>query len=155
VFHEECVAGERATIDGRPFDTPANQFVKNGDGAHRLVVKMDVEGAEWDTWLQSPDSVFEQIDQLTIELHGVAEPDRFTTVVKKLKRFFYVANLHYNNYACAEGIAPFPSSVYEVLFVSKRVGVPGGSGSAGAPAALRAPNTTQWRDCQTLVQDGR
>ncbi len=155
VFHEECVAGERATIDGRPFDTPVNQFAKNGDGAHRLVVKMDVEGAEWDTWLQSPDAVFEQIDQLTIELHGVQEPDRFTAVVKKLKRFFYVANLHYNNYACMEGVAPFPASVYEVLFVSKRIGVPGGSGRAGAPAALMAPNTTQWRDCQTLVQDGR
>jgi hypothetical protein len=155
VFHEECVAGERATIDGRPFDTPANQFVKNGDAARRLVVKMDVEGAEWDTWLQSPDSVFQQIDQLTIELHGVAEPDRFTAVVKKLKQFFYVANLHYNNFACGQGIAPFPASVYEVLFVSKRLGVPGGSGPAGAPAALTAPNTTQWDDCQTLVKNGR
>jgi hypothetical protein len=57
-------------------------------------------------------------------LHGVAEPERFTAVVKKLKQFFYVANLHYNNYACMEGIAPFPASVYEVLFVNKRVGVP-------------------------------
>jgi hypothetical protein len=155
VFHEECVAGERATIDGRPFDTPANQFVKNGDGARRLVVKMDVEGAEWDTWIKSPDSVFQQIDQLTIELHGVAEPDRFAAVVKKLKQFFYVANLHYNNYACMEGVAPFPASVYEVLFVSKRIGVPGGSGPAGAPAALTAPNTTQWNDCQTLPRNSR
>jgi hypothetical protein len=152
VFHEECVAGERATIEGRLFDTPANQFVKNGDAGKQLVVKMDVEGAEWDTWLQSPDSVFEQIDQLTIELHGIGEPDRFTAVVQKLKRFFYVANLHYNNYSCRQGIPPFPASVYEVLFVSKRLGMPGGSGPAGAPAALTTPNTTQSEDCQTLVR---
>jgi len=36
VFHGECVGGERATIDGRPFDTLENQFAKNGDGADGL-----------------------------------------------------------------------------------------------------------------------
>ena len=71
VFHAECVGGERATIDGRPFDTVENQFAKNGDGARRLVVKMDVEGAEWDTLMRTPDAVLQRIDQLTIELHSV------------------------------------------------------------------------------------
>jgi hypothetical protein len=60
-------------------------------------------------------------------------------------------NVHYNNYACMEGIAPFPAEVYEVLFVNKRLGVPGGSGPAGAPAGLTAPNTTDWKDCQSLA----
>jgi hypothetical protein len=151
VFHGECVAGERATIDGRLFDTPANQFAKNGDSSRRLVVKMDVEGAEWDSLLRASDAVLQQIDQLTIELHGVHEPDRFTAVVAKLKQFFYVANLHFNNFSCLEGIAPFPAEAYEVLFVNKRVGVPGGSGPAGAPAALMAPNNPEWKDCQTLA----
>ena len=69
----------------------------------------------------------------------------------KLKQFFYVANVHFNNFACQEGVAPFPAEVYEVLFVSKRLAVPGGSGPAGAPRSLMAPNNPKWKDCQTLA----
>jgi hypothetical protein len=151
VFHGECIAGEPVTIEGRRFDTPENQFAKNGDGARRLVVKMDVEGAEWDTLQGAPDAILQHIDQLTIELHGVQEPERFMAAVVKLKRFFYVANLHFNNFSCLEGIAPFPAEVYEVLFVSKRVGVPGGPGPAGAPRSLMTPNAPKWKDCQSLA----
>jgi hypothetical protein len=151
VFHGECIGAEPATIEGRPFDTLENQFAKNGDGTKRLVVKMDVEGAEWDSLLQTPDAVLQQVDQLTIEMHGVREQERFTAVVVKLKQFFYVANVHYNNFACQEGIAPFPAEVYEVLFVSKRVAVPGGSGKPGAPPALAASNNPGWSDCQFLA----
>jgi hypothetical protein len=151
VFHGECIGAEPATLDGRPFDTLENQFAKNGDGAKRVVVKMDVEGAEWDSLLRAPDDVLQRIDQLTIELHGVREQERFIAVVMKLKKFFYVASLHFNNFACEEGIAPFPAGVYEVLFVSKRVAVPGGPGPAGAPPGVTAPNITQWKDCQSLA----
>jgi hypothetical protein len=148
VFHEECVAGEPATIDGRLFDTPGHQFAKNGDGARRLVVKMDVEGAEWDTLLLAPDAVLQQIDQVAIELHLSGEEQRSIAAVMKLKQHFYVASLHFNNFSCQEGIAPFPADVCEILFVSKRVGVPGGSGRAGPPARLLAPNIAKWKDCQ-------
>ena len=151
VFHGECIAGERATIDGRPFDTLENQFAKNGDGGKRVVVKMDVEGAEWDSLQRTPDDVLQRIDQLTIELHGVREEERFIAVVMKLKQFFHVANMHFNNFACQEGIAPFPAEVYEVLFVNKRVGVVGGSGPPGAPPSVMAPNILRWKDCQSLA----
>jgi hypothetical protein len=155
VFHAECIGDSPATIEGRPFDTLKNQFAKNGDALKRVVVKMDVEGAEWDSLQQTPDDVLERIDQLTIELHGVREPERFTAVVVQLKRFFYVASVHFNNYACREGVAPFPADVYEVLFVSKRLGVPGGSGPAGAPRSLLAPNNPKSKDCQSLANPAR
>jgi hypothetical protein len=151
VFHGECIGVEPATIEGRPFDTLENQLAKNGDGARRLVVKMDVEGAEWDSLPRIPDAVLQRIDQLTVEMHGISEEERFTAVVVRLKQFFYVANVHYNNYTCQQGIAPFPANVYEVLFVSKRLGVPGGSGRPGAPAALAASNNPGLRDCQPLA----
>ena len=95
--------------------------------------------------------MLQRIDQLTIEMHGVREEERFTAVVLKLKQFFYVANVHFNNFACQEGIAPFPAEVYEVLFVSKRLAVPGGSGQVGAPSALAASNIPAWSDCQSLA----
>ena len=150
-FHEECIGGELATLDGRLFDSLENQFAKNGDGGKQVIVKMDVEGAEWESLQRTPDAVFEKIDQLTIELHGVGE-ERFLSVVQKLKQFFYVANIHYNNFACLKGIEPFPAEVYEVLFVSKRLAVPGGSGAAGAPPELAAPNNPQWQDCQAVIR---
>ena len=150
VFHDECVAGETATIEGRPFDTPENQFARNGDAGQRLVVKMDVEGAEWDTLLRTPDAILDRIDQLTIEMHGVDQPERFLSVVRKLKRFFYVANVHFNNFSCQAGIAPFPAWAYEVLFVSKHLGVLDASAPAGAPPGLTTPNNPAWADCQSL-----
>ena len=69
----------------------------------------------------APTSVLDQIDQLAIEFHGAKEP-RFLDVIQKLKRKFYIANLHFNNYSCARSVRPFPAWAYEVLFVSKRVG---------------------------------
>jgi hypothetical protein len=147
VFHAECVGPKAATIEGRRFDTVENQFISNGDGAARVVVKMDVEGAEWETFLQTPDAVLERIDQLSVELHGAGE-ERYLAAVLKLKRFFYVANLHFNNYSCQPDIPPFPSWAYEVLFVNKRLGVPDPSGSVRGPHPLDAPNKPEVKDCQ-------
>ena len=66
----------------------------------------------------------------------------------KLKKYFYVASLHFNNITCQEGIAPLPAHSYEVLFVSRRLGVPGGSGRGGPPAGLLTPNVVELKDCQ-------
>ncbi len=111
---------------------------------------MDVEGAEWDTFLRAPDALLDRIDQLSVEFHGASD-ERFIAAVLKLKRFFYVANLHFNNYSCQDGLAPFPAWAYEVLFVSRRLGVPAAPGTAGDPHQLDAPNNPQLADCQVPV----
>ena len=72
-----------------------------------LVVKMDVEGAEWDALMQASDATLQQIDQMAIEFHFVNE-ERFVAVLKRLREFFHVAHLHYNNVSCSEGLDPFP-----------------------------------------------
>ena len=148
VFHGECVAGTPSTDkQGRVFETPEHQFAKNGDAGKHVVMKMDVEGAEWDTLLAAPDSVLDHIDQLAIEFHGSGE-QRFADVVAKLKRFFYIANLHFNNYSCDDRYAPFPSWAYEVLLVNKRLGKPDPSGAPDRPRPLNAPNNPNAPDCQ-------
>jgi hypothetical protein len=148
VFHGECVADTAFTDkDGRVFDTPEHQFAKNGDAGKHLVMKIDVEGAEWETFRAAPDGVLDQIDQLAVEFHGSGE-ERFADVVLKLKRFFYVANLHFNNYSCDDKFVPFPSWAYEVLFVSKRLGKPDTSGAPVAQSRLNAPNNPKLPDCQ-------
>ena len=148
IFHAECVAGKRSTDEaGRLFETPEQQIAKNGDAGRHLVVKMDVEGAEWETFLETPAAVFSQIDQLAVEFHG-ANRQRFLDTITKLKRFFYVASLHINNYSCSTEVAPFPGWAYEVLLVNKRLGIPDPSGRRASPSAANAPNNPQVEDCQ-------
>src|SRR5688572_26729357 len=53
IFHAECVGMSRTVDRDRVFDTIENQLVKNGDRAKRLVMKMDVEGAEWEALLSA------------------------------------------------------------------------------------------------------
>ncbi len=149
MFNPECVAGARSTdSDGRVFDTPEAQIARNGDAGRHLVFKMDVEGAEWDTFLNTPQSVLDQIDQLAIEFHGTNDP-RFREVIQKLKRDFYIANLHFNNYSCARSNWPFPAWAYEVLFVSKRVGILDRNHRAQF-SPLNAPNKPTAYDCQSI-----
>jgi hypothetical protein len=155
VFHAECVAEATKRDQDRLFDTIENQLVKNGDRAKRIVMKMDVEGAEWHALLSAPDAVLRQIDQLAIELHWVqsaegpwAHDGRYLALVERLKQHFHVAHLHFNNHSCIEGLEPFPSWAYEVLFVSKRLGVVDASRQAGGIHSLDAPNDARAPDCQ-------
>jgi hypothetical protein len=146
-LHEECLGGRSDTDDdGRRFDTLEHQLSANGHAVARVVLKMDVEGAEWDALLAAPDGALERIDQMAVEFHGTAD-ERFLAIMRRLKRFFYVAHLHFNNFSCWDGLDPFPAWAYEVLLVSRRLGVVGESGEAvrrqDAPNNLKAP------DCQT------
>lgn len=148
VFHPECVGPARSTQEGRPFDSIASQIERNDDAGKRLVMKMDVEGAEWDTFLATPDSVFEQTDQLIMEFHGVDE-ERYVRAVQKLKRFFVFAHLHYNNYGCKPGIEPFNGWAFEALLVNKRIAQTDGTPAPrGALPNLDAPNGPRIPDCQ-------
>jgi hypothetical protein len=155
VFHAECVGGTGKTADGRLFDTIESQFAKNGDRSKRIVLKIDVEGAEWDSFLAVPDRVLQQIDQIAVEFHWLQDEksrwiqdDKYLRVVQRLKQFFEVAHIHFNNASCVGDLAPFPSWAYEVLFVSKRLAVVDPSRKAGGLHLLDAPNDPSALDCQ-------
>ncbi len=149
VFHPECVAGKRSSDgDGRLFDAPEAQIARNRDASRHLVVKMDVEGAEWETFLSMSDSTLDQIDQLAVEFHGANGPNA-KEVIDKLKRKFYIANLHFNNYSCARSNWPFPAWAYEVLFVSKRIGIL--DRRRAESSSLNAPNKPDAYDCQAIT----
>ncbi|MEX2273931.1 MAG: hypothetical protein WD690_20875 [Vicinamibacterales bacterium] len=155
IFHEECVGPRTETLEGRLFDSVQNQFAKNGDGAKRIVMKIDVEGAEWDTFLSMPDATFAQIDQVSVEFHweegsefGWVLDERYPRAVGRLKQFFEIAHIHFNNASCVADLAPFPSFAYEVLFVSKRLAVvdPGRQATGLHPQDSR--NNASLPDCQ-------
>jgi hypothetical protein len=152
IFHSECIASSRSTdADGRVFDSMQNQFSRNGDADNHVLVKMDVEGAEWDSMLKTPDQVFEKVDQMIFEFHGVDQDiARSLEVVLRLKKFFHVAHLHINNFSCEHGLQPFGGWAYEVTFVSKRLAqVDTTSAKVSLPNPLDTPNNPLAPDCQT------
>lgn len=147
IFHPECVGGTARTEDGRPFDTILGQLGKNGDAAHHVVMKMDVEGAEWESLPAVTDEALQLVDQLVIEMHGVKE-QKYVDVVKRLTQFFYVANVHVNNYSCEPGHEPFGGWAYEVLFVNKQlVSIDPSRTEVGEIPALQKNNALA-PDCQ-------
>jgi hypothetical protein len=146
-FHAECVGPAPSTFEGRPFDTVGNQVARNGDAGKRIVMKMDVEGSEWESLVIAPDAVLEAIDQLAVEFHEVEKPT-FLATAERLKQFFYIAHVHVNNFKCEPGFEPFPGQVFEVLFVSKRLGRVDPTLNARGPSPLDAPNAPTEADCQ-------
>ena len=147
VFHNECV-GDRAEEDAsRVFDTLASQIARNGDRGQQLIVKIDIEGAEWDALLATPDEVLATIPQLAMELHGYSDP-KILDVIRRLKRHFHVVNLHYNNWSCTRRAWPMKAWAYQVLFVNKSVGVVDPSMPVPAPPSpLNAPDAPQLPEC--------
>jgi hypothetical protein len=149
VFHDECIGDHKERVDSRIFDTLANQIAANGDTGKRMIVKIDIEGAEWDALMATPDALLEQIDQLPMELHGV-DDERFVRVIRKLKRTFYLVNLHVNNFSCSSKLAPFPGWAYQVLFVNKRLAVVDRARGTPPPSPLNAPDAPRMPDCQVV-----
>jgi hypothetical protein len=147
MFHDECVGASKSTEDGRIFDSVASQVDRNGDAGKRLIMKMDVEGSEWSSFLAIPESALSQIDQLSVEFHEVDRAE-FVEVVKKLKRVFHVANIHYNNWVCDPGAAPFPALAFEVLFVNRNIATAVPDRLPELPNPLDAPNNQKIADCQ-------
>jgi hypothetical protein len=151
IFHNECIGdrtGERAS---RFFDTLENQMRKNGDSpesGRRVIIKMDIEGAEWDALLATSDELLSSIPQITMEMHGYNDP-KILEALRKLKRNFYLVNLHFNNWSCTSSAAPLPAWAYQTHWVNKRIGVVDSTAPVPAPMSpLNAPDSPTWPDCQ-------
>jgi hypothetical protein len=151
VFHNECVGDRTGYRESRFFDTLENQIRKNGDSPEtnrRLLIKMDVEGAEWDSLLTAPDELLASIPQITMEMHGFENP-KIVDVLRKLKRNFYLVNLHFNNWSCTQKAAPLPAWAYQAHWVNKRIGVPDPAAPFPAPMSpLNTRDSPTWPDCQ-------
>ena len=149
-LNAECVGPRTEVIEGRPFSTIAAQIAKNGDTGKRMVVKMDIEGAEWDAVLATPDEVLAAIDQMPMELHGIDEPGVLPGL-RKLKQHFHLVSVHFNNMACTPKALPLPAFAYQVLLVNKRIGVVGPPPPGSLPPeTFMAPDSPNQPDCQII-----
>ena len=148
VFHNECVGDRAEQVDSRVFDTLENQMARNGDAGRTVLMKIDIEAAEWDALLATPDSVLAAIPQLAMELHGYDDP-KILAALRKLKTHFHVVNLHYNNWSCRPQAWPMKAWAYQVLFVNKRVGeIDASAPVPSPPSPLNAPDAPHLPECR-------
>jgi hypothetical protein len=148
VFHDECVGNRTEHSGSHLFDTLENQISKNGDTGRRLIIKMDIEGAEWDSLLAAPEELLASIPQMTMEMHGFDDP-KILQAIRKLKRNFYLVNLHFNNWSCTPKAAPLLAWAYQTHWVNKRTGVLDPTAPVPAPLSpLNTPDSPTWPDCQ-------
>ena len=155
MFHDECVGPRRETLDGQPFDTLEAQIARNGDTGKALLVKIDVEGAEWESLLATPDAVLDTFVQMPMELHLRGSPDesRFLTLVRRLKDKFYLVNLHFNNYACTSEDEPLPAKAFQALWVNKRIGIlDPDAPSPTPPNPLNAADDPNSPECRSQIR---
>ena len=74
----------------------------------------------------------------------------------KLRRHFYLVNLHFNNWSCTTKAAPLPAWAYQTHWVNKRIGLLDATVPVPAPMSpLNAPDPPTRPDCQLATPPAR
>ena len=92
----------------------------------RLILKIDIEGAEWEAFDGVTDSNLQRFSQIVGEFHGFSKlanggwREQVTRTMAKLRSVFEVVHVHGNNFSWLHLTAnvPFPD-VVEVTFVNR------------------------------------
>ena len=115
--------GPRRTAD---LNSLQGHVAENGHAEKgNLLLKMDVEGAEWLSLLATPDDVMGRFKQLVMELHGFGTEtgdafDNQAKVLRKLNETFHLAHVHGNNYSNLQAVGnSVVPEVLEVAYVRK------------------------------------
>lgn len=109
LFFRQGVA-DGPSKDGR-FDSLENHVLRNGHGSRAdLILKMDVEGAEWDVLESASDATLSRFEQIVFEAHdlnALAEPAfrrRIHAILGRLSRLFALIHVHANNVAAPASV---------------------------------------------------
>lgn len=94
--------------------------------AYGLIMRLDVEGAEWDILEAIAPTHLECFAQIYVEFHKVTNSNnymRYKTIIQKLLRSHLPVHLHYNNAGPAIAFQDFMvADLIEVTFANKKLG---------------------------------
>ena len=89
-----------------------------------MILKMDVEGAEWEAINATESGLFENYDQIVMELHSMLDITKYDMILpalEKLSRTHQAVWVHGNNWNnfnhCGEFVTP---NSLEIVFARKR-----------------------------------
>ena len=119
-FKEKIVTRYDST--GTSLETAVSRLLKSD----RLILKCDIEDAEWAIIAEADEELLKKFDQIVIEFHWMINhlnSDSFTTMLNALEKIsstHKVVNIHANNYANYEIVANCPiPDVIEVSYARK------------------------------------
>jgi hypothetical protein len=144
-WHKEGIAGTTSP-DGTLFSLE-NHVDRLAPGKTDMILKIDVEGAEWEVLANVPDDVLCRFEQIVLELHDLHRlgdetwRERTTTGLAKLARHFTLFNAHANNHAplvVIDNTHPVPD-VIEVSYARSDT-VERSPSTSLFPSYLDAPN---------------
>lgn len=123
---------------------------ENGDwDNHDLILKMDVEGAEWEVLDSTPSELLNQFIQISLELHGVCNmenKERILRILRKLSLTHQAIWVHGNNIDKAENAdGILIPNLLEVTYVRKDACL-FEEGACEFPMPLDLPNLERRRD---------
>jgi len=72
IFKREGIAGSKYGS----FDTFENHLQEHGDKKRKILLKMDIEGSEWETLAPIIDGFHRNIVAIVVEIHGLDEDQR-------------------------------------------------------------------------------
>lgn len=123
-FHwYKCGLADSPDNVGKQMDSLENLVNKNGhNGCTHMILKMDVEGAEWGALLMVPDSILGLFDQIVLEMHGMLSETYSLKRIQALEKILKThtpVHIHGNNAAKVANIhgCIFPMSL-EVTYLS-------------------------------------
>ncbi|MDP4198813.1 MAG: hypothetical protein Q8922_02460 [Bacteroidota bacterium] len=73
-----------------------------GDDTERLVVKLDIENAEWDVIENTPADFWRRVDVFIIEIHGLGDSEKYAEynrILDKLNQHLLLVHVHGNNFS--------------------------------------------------------
>lgn len=151
-YFKQGIAGTARPRD--LLDTLENFIKINGhSGKTGMILKMDVEGAEWDFLETVQPKVLRQFDQIIFEIHNVVrgcedyEKERRYAALQKLNETHRLVHLHGNNTGYVlqmkNGIIP---DVLEVTYVNKDKFKTAPMDTAFLPTPMDKPNDPNRQD---------
>jgi len=112
---------------GENLGTLASVVAQNGHaGNTNLILKMDIEGCEWDVFDESDPELLNQFSQIVLEFHGLSEHVEADDHVKqigileKLNKSHQVVHVHANSAGYVEFVGPLTlPNLLEVTYVRR------------------------------------
>lgn len=129
-------------------DTLEGLINRNGHNQCKsMILKMDIEGAEWDVLGEISKSTLEMFDYFVVEFHGLTNEkrwDEYATVLEKISGVFQAIHIHGNN-ACGYIVVDgkrFPDTV-EVSYINR-------TGNVFTDSSIILPNEYDRRNVEYL-----
>ncbi|MCX8496118.1 MAG: FkbM family methyltransferase [Akkermansiaceae bacterium] len=122
-----CELGLTGYHRGENLRTLASIVADNGHvGNTNLILKMDIEGCEWDVFDQSEPELLDQFSQIVLEFHGLSEAvetddhEKQVQILEKLNKTHQVVHIHANSASYIEFVGPLTlPNLLEVTYVRR------------------------------------